>query len=71
MSVHLNIETGSLGISDLGVTMRVLLSVAAKGQGLCGKRTWDVTYKGARIGQVRVKAPKIERKEDDSNGTSA
>ena len=70
MSVHLNTETGSLDIPDLGVTMRVLLSVAAKGQGLCGKRTWDVTYKGARIGQVRVKAVKPERKQDDSHGSS-
>lgn len=50
-----NTETCTIDIQDLGVTLRVLLSVAAKGYVATPKRTWRIQYKGAIIGSVRIK----------------
>jgi hypothetical protein len=46
-------------INDIGVTMRTLLAVAARGMEECGNRKWHIVYKEARIGLVQVKNKNI------------
>lgn len=41
-------------ISDLGVTMRTIMAVAATGYSVTGKRRWRIQYKLAIIGKVSV-----------------
>lgn len=55
MPLTFNTEKKEIYISDIGVTMRTLLAVAAKGLAECGNRRWHVVYKEARIGLVQVK----------------
>lgn len=55
MAVTFNTEKKEIYISDIGVTMRTLLAVAAQGMEECGNRRWHVVYKDARIGLVQVK----------------
>ena len=55
MTVVLQADETQLVIPDMGVTVRTLLSVAARGHAITGKRTWKVSYKNVVIGSVRVK----------------
>jgi len=54
MSVHLHQE-GYIEITDLGVTLRTLLAVAAQGYQTQQRRKWSIKYKGAVIGWLQVK----------------
>ena len=47
--------TGSIDITDMGVTIRTLLAVAADGYKETQRRKWSVKYKGAVIGWLQVK----------------
>jgi hypothetical protein len=55
MAVSYNTQKKEIYIEDIGVTMRTMLAVAAKGQAECGVRRWHVVYKEVRIGMVSVK----------------
>jgi hypothetical protein len=68
MTVTYNTEKKELYIDDIGVTMRTMLAVAAKGQAECGVRRWHVVYKEVRIGMVSVKTETLKEK---SNGRPA
>lgn len=56
MAVTFNAAKKEIYIKDIGVTMRTLLAVAAKGQAESGNRRWHIVYKEARIGLVQVKS---------------
>jgi hypothetical protein len=49
------LQTHSLSVPDLGVTLRTLLAVAAQGYDDTGRRAWTVRFKGAKIGTIQVK----------------
>lgn len=51
--VMIDKEDQCLDIEDIGVTLRTLLAVAAKGYAETGKRRWQVRYRGAIIGNVQ------------------
>jgi hypothetical protein len=68
MAVTYNTEKKEIYIDDIGVTMRTMLAVAAKGQAECGVRRWHVVYKEVRIGIVSVKT---ETSKEKSNARSA
>ena len=54
-------EKFKLVIPDIGVTMRTMLAAAADGYRHTGRRTWGISYNGATIGKVRVKAYATEQ----------
>lgn len=58
MSVTFDSTKKEIYIEDIGVTMRTLLAVAARGYGESQVRKWHIVYKGARIGLVQVKTTK-------------
>jgi hypothetical protein len=68
MAVTYNTEKKELYIDDIGVTMRTMLAVAAKGQAECGVRRWHIVYKEVRIGMVSVKTETLK---GESNARSA
>jgi hypothetical protein len=55
MTVETDLEEGKLIVPDIGVTLRTLLAVAAKGYDATKRRSWKVVYKSTVIGSVRVK----------------
>lgn len=42
-------------VPHIGLTLRVLLAVAAEGYKLNPRRTWKIVYKDTVIGSVRIK----------------
>jgi hypothetical protein len=48
-------ETTSLHVPHIGMTLRVLLAVAAEGYKTNPKRTWKIVYRGTVIGSIRIK----------------
>lgn len=48
-------------ITDLGVTMRTIMAVAATGYSVTGKRRWRIQYKQAIIGKVSVSTKEENR----------
>lgn len=54
MPVTRNNELNEVHLTDLGVTLRTLLAVAAGGYEVSKRRTWTLIYKDAVIGKVRV-----------------
>ena len=55
MPVTRNPDQKEIHITDIGVTLRTLLAVAADGLKTSGTRKWSIMYRGAKIGQVQVK----------------
>ena len=55
MAVTFDSSKNEIHIEDLGVTLRTLLAVAAKGLQENGNRKWKIVYKFACIGNVQVK----------------
>lgn len=54
--VTIDIEDQVMDIEDIGVTLRTLLAVAAKGYAQTNKRRWGIRYKNAVIGNVQVQS---------------
>lgn len=48
-------QEGYIEVTDLGVTLRTLLAVAADGYKVRQRRKWSVRYKGAVIGWLQIK----------------
>lgn len=48
-------ETTSLHVPHIGMTLRVLLAVAAEGYKTNPRRTWKIVYRGTVIGSIRIK----------------
>lgn len=48
-------ELCELEVPHLGVTLRTLLSAAAKAAKHTPKRTWTLRYKDADIGRIKIK----------------
>lgn len=55
MPVTRNQDKKEIHITDIGVTLRTLLAVAADGLKTSGTRKWSIMYRGVKIGQVQVK----------------
>lgn len=53
--VTIDAETCSLVVPHIGLTLRVLLAVAAEGYKQNPRRTWKIVYKDTVIGSVRIK----------------
>jgi hypothetical protein len=51
--VMIDVTDQCLDVDDIGVTLRTLLAVAAKGYAETGKRRWQIRLKGAMIGSVQ------------------
>lgn len=49
-----NEQEHCIDIEDLGVTVRTLLAVGVSGYKACGRRRWDIRFKGAIIGKIQV-----------------
>jgi hypothetical protein len=67
MSVTYSTEKLEIYIPDIGVTMRTMLAVAAKGYAECRVRRWHIVYKDVRIGMVSIKTDSPKEKSSDSN----
>ena len=48
-------ENGELEVPHLGITLRTLLAAAAEAAKYAPKRTWNLRYKDAEIGRIRIK----------------
>lgn len=55
MAVTVDNENIRLVLSDMGVTMRTLLAVAASAYPETKRRRWNLVYKGALIGRIQIK----------------
>lgn len=72
MAVTRNDERSEIHLTDLGVTLRTLLGVAAKGHEVSKRRTWKLMYKDALIGEVKVRTQTLKGSKDgpDTNGNA-
>lgn len=70
MAVTRNEAKNEIYLTDLGVTIRTLLGVAAKGYEVSKRRTWKLVYKEAYIGEVKVATNRNENATSDSNAGS-
>jgi hypothetical protein len=48
-------DRNEIELPHLGITIRVLLAVAAEAGKETGRKTWALKYKNATVGTVRVK----------------
>ncbi len=71
MAVTFDATKKEIYISDIGVTMRTLLAVAAAGYADSQVRRWHVVYKKARIGLVQVKTESSKGNENGRHADSA
>lgn len=55
-NVTVDHEQSCLHVPHIGITLRVLLAVAAEAYKTTPKRTWRVMYKNTPIGSVRIKS---------------
>lgn len=55
MAVIVDNENAQLVLSDMGVTLRTLLAVAAGAYPDTRRRRWNLSYKGATIGRIQIK----------------
>lgn len=53
--VTFDAATASLHVPHIGMTLRVLLAVAAEGYKVNPRRTWKLVYCGTVIGSIRIK----------------
>lgn len=60
MGVSFNSEKKEIYIEDIGVTVRTLLAVGAKGYTESQNRKWHIVYKNARIGTIQVKTENLK-----------
>jgi len=56
--VKADVADAVIDITDIGVTLRTLLAVAAANYEENPRRVWKIRYKASIVGSVRIKAPK-------------
>lgn len=71
MPVTRNNDKNEIHMTDLGVTMRTLLAVGAKGYEETQRRTWKIVYKNVIIGEVRVATNHVKGKKDATSKLDA
>lgn len=53
--IEVDADSKELFVPHLGMTLRTLLGAAAARQGDSTDPRWHINYKGARIGEIRLK----------------
>lgn len=73
MPVTRDDEKNAIEYTDLGVTLRTLMGVAAEGYKKTGRRVWMLLYNGVNVGKLQVRSDFMGKKDAtaNSNGTGA